>query len=57
MGADGETHSQALGGTQGAPQKRGRKDCRRQRDWRTPGEHSPLNQPIQAHMGLQTVKS
>lgn len=33
---------------QKAPQKRGRKDCRRQRDWKTP-EHSPLNQPGRVH--------
>lgn len=55
--ADAKTHSYTLHGESklevstrfltpelGNPQKRGPKDCRNQRGWRTPGEHHALNQ-------------
>lgn len=41
---------------QGTPQKRGRKDYRNQRTWRTPGEHRPPNQLSGAHMDSQRLK-
>lgn len=44
-----------LGGW-GTPCKRGRKDYRRHRDWRTPREHAPPKQPKRAHMGSQSLK-
>ena len=36
--------------------KRGRKYCRSQRRWMTPGEHGPLDQLSRAHMGSQLKK-
>lgn len=41
----------------GVSQKRGRKDCSSQKNWRTPGEeHGPLSQQSSVNMASQRLK-